>query len=208
MRMGALALGLSAGLLAVFPLVRPFFRLDVFAPDATLAGASSAITSAPWLIAHLLAMGGFILLLGAIPALYAYLAAEGDAPRLFRAMVFSIAGIALVLPMLGVETYALPAIGRIYLDGRPDIAPIVTLIYRGLGTVVMLVGLLLLAVGALTFAIVIWTRRTLPRWAALMWAVGLAAWLPLLPRPIRVVDGLLIGIGGIWLAATWLRRAR
>ena len=37
--------------------------------------------------------------------------------------------------MFGVETYALPAIGRIYLDGQAGIAPIVTLIYRGLGTV-------------------------------------------------------------------------
>lgn len=207
-RMGALALGLSAVLFGAFPFVRPFFRLDVFAPEATLAAASPAITSAPWLIAHLMGMAGFILLLGAIPALYAHLAAEDDAPRLFRAMVASMAGIALVLPMFGVETYALPAIGWTYLDGQPGIAPIVTLIYRGLGTVVMLVGLLLLAVGALTFAIVIWRSGTLPRWAALTWAVGLAAWLPLLPRPIRVIDGLLIGIGGVWLASTMWRRAR
>lgn len=207
-RLGALALGLSAVLLAVFPLVRPFFRLDVFAPDATLAAASAAITSASWVISHLLATGGFVLLLGAVPALYARLAAEGGEPRLFRAMVLSIAGIALVLPMLGVETYALPAIGWIYLDGQPGIAPIVALIYRGLGTMVMLVGLLLLAIGALTFAAVIWRRGTEPRWAALAWAVGLAAWLPLLPRPIRVVDGLLIGIGGVWLAAALWRRAK
>jgi len=207
-RMGALALGLSAVLLAAFPLVRPFFRLDVFAPEATLATASPAVTSGAWLIAHLVGMGGFILLLGAIPALYAHLAAEDDAPRLFRATIASMAGVALVLPMFGVETFALPAIGWTYLDGQPGIAPIVTLIYRGLGTGVMLIGLLLLAVGALTFAIVIWRRGTLPKWGALTWAVGLAAWLPLLPRPVRVVDGLLIGIGGVWLAATMWRRAR
>lgn len=208
-RLGALALGLSAALFGAFPFVRPFFGLDVFAPEATLAAASPAVTSAPWLIAHLMGMGGFILLLGALPALYAHLAVEDDAPRLFRATVASMAGVALVLPMFGVETFALPAIGRTYLDGQPGIAPIVTLIYRGLGTAVMLVGLLLLAGGALTFAIVIWRRGTLPRWGALSWAIGLAAWLPLLPRPIRVVDGLLIGIGGLWLASTmWQQRAR
>ena len=207
-RMGALALGLSAVLFGAFPFVRPFFRLDVFAPEATLAAASPAVTSAPWLIAHLMGMGGFILLLGAFPALYAHLTAEDDSPRLFRATIASMAGVALVLPMFGVETHALPAIGWTYLDGQPGIAPIVTLIYRGLGTVIMLIGLLLLAVSALTFAIAIWRRGTLPRWAALTWAVGLAAWLPLLPRPIRVIDGLLIGIGGVWLAATMWRRAR
>ena len=205
-RLGALALGLSALLLGAFPIVRPFFRLDVFAPEATLAAAGPAVASAAWLIAHLMGMGGFVLLLGAIPTLYAHLAAHGDAPRLFRATVSGIAGIALVLPMFGVETYALPAIGQIYLGGQPEIAPIVTLIYRGLGTVVMLIGLLLLAVGSLTFAKVIWARGALPRWAALMWAMGLAAWLPLLPHPVRVVDGLLIGIGGVWLAAAMWRR--
>ena len=205
-RMGALALGLSALLLGTFPLVRPFFRLDVFAPEVTLAAASPAVASASWLIAHLMGMSGFILLLGAIPALYTHLAAEGDSARLFRAVILSMGGIALVLPMFGVETYALPAIGRMYLGGQAGIAPIVTLIYRGLGTAVMLLGLLALAIGALGFAKVIWTRGALPRWGALMWAVGLAAWLPLLPRALRVVDGLLIGIGGIWLAIAMWRR--
>jgi hypothetical protein len=205
-RLGALALGLSATLLGAFPFVRPFFRLDVFAPEATLAAASSAVASAPWVIAHAMAMTGFILLLSALPALSARLAVDGDAPRLSRAVVLSTLGIALVLPMFGIETYALPAIGQIYLDGHAGIAPIVTLIYRGLGTAVMLVGLLLLAIGALTLAAVIWRRGTWAGWAAVMWAVGLAAWLPLLPRPVRVVDGLLIGVGGISLAWSLWRK--
>jgi hypothetical protein len=151
-------------------------------------------------------MGGFILLLGAFPALHAFLVADGDGTRSFRAAGAGVAGSALVLPMFGVETFALPAIGRTYLAGHPGIAPIVTLTYRGPGTVVMLVGLLLLAIAALTFAIAAWRRGTQPRWATLTWAVGLAAWLPLLPRPIRVIDGLLIGIGGVRLALFMWRR--
>ena len=194
-RLGALALGLSAVLLGVFPLVRPFFRLDVFAPEATLAAASSSVASVEWLIAHLMALTGFVLLLGAFPALYAHLAVEGDASPLFRALALSVLGVALILPMLGVETYAIPTIGQIYLDGQPGIAPIVGLIYRELGTLIMLLGLLALAIG-----------DTLPRWATIVWAAGLAAWLPLLPRPIRVIDGLLIGVGGVRLAwALWRR---
>ncbi len=205
-RLGALALGLSAVLLGVFPLVRPFFRLDVFAPEATLAAASSSVASVEWLIAHLMALSGFVLLLGAFPALYAHLAAEGDASPLFRALTLSVLGVALILPMLGVETYAIPTIGQIYLDGQPGIAPIVGLIYRGLGTLIMLLGLLALAIGVFIFAAVVWRRDTLPRWATIVWAAGLAAWLPLLPRPIRVIDGLLIGVGGVRLAwALWRR---
>src|ERR1700756_2293888 len=58
-RLGALGLGLSALLLTVFPLARPFFRLDIFAPEETLVAASPAFTSVPWALSHYLAMLGF-----------------------------------------------------------------------------------------------------------------------------------------------------
>lgn len=54
-RLGALALGLSALLFTAFPLVRPFFRLDPRSPDETLAAASPVITSTPWVLSHLVA---------------------------------------------------------------------------------------------------------------------------------------------------------
>ena len=41
-----------------------------------------------------------------------------------------------------------------------------------------------------------------------VWVV-LALWLPLLPRAVRIVDGLTIGLGGLWLAwAIWRKGAR
>ena len=63
MNVVALTLGLSSLTLAVFPLVRPFFPFDPRTPTETLAGAARAVTSTPWLIAHYLALIGFILLL-------------------------------------------------------------------------------------------------------------------------------------------------
>ena len=54
--------------------------------------------------------------------------------------------------------------------------------------------------GAFNFAFAIRRRGQLPVWAAFVFAIGLALWLPLLPRPARVIDGLLIGLGGIPLA--------
>lgn len=200
LRLGASALGLSALLLAAFPLVRPFFPLDPRSPAKTLVVASPAIASAPWVLAHFMAMIGFVLLMCGMLALHATLATGRGAPRARRALISSLAGIALIMPTLGVETYVLPAIGTLYLAGETATAPIVGLIYIGPATWVLLLGLVLLAIGAINFAVAIWQSGALPRWAGVTFAVGLALWLPLFPQVIRILDGLLIGVGGVWLA--------
>jgi hypothetical protein len=205
MHAAALTLGFSSLALAAFPLVRPFFPFDPTRPDETLAGASRAVTSASWLIAHYLALIGFILLLCALPALCARLAAAGVESRARRATWLSGVGVALVLPTLGVELYALPAIGRMYVDGNHSVAALVGRIYLGAAVVVMLLGLLSLAIGAVVFARAVAKSGALPRWAAVTYAVGLAFWCPLLPPPVRILDGLLIGVGGIGIA--WALRA-
>jgi len=200
-RLGALALGLSALLLAIFPLLRPFFPLDVFDGEATLRAASTALASAPWLVAHLLAMLAFVLLGCGLLALYATLATAGREGPALHALVLCLLGIGLILPAFGVETYVLPLIARAYLAGATGVAPLIEPIYRGPMTAVMLVGLALLAAGAAGFARGIWRSARLPRWAGVALALGLGLWCPILPREVRVVDGLLIGVGGLWLAA-------
>jgi hypothetical protein len=153
-RLGAVALGVAALLLAVFPLIRQFFPLDPTSPEPTLIVASGAITSARW------------------------------------------------------QTHILPLIGQLYLAGTTDIAPIVGPIYRGPSVVVFLLGLLLLAIGSIYLAVAIWQTRLLPRWAGIIFGMGLALWFPPFPRMVRVVDGVLIGIGGIWLAYSVWQGAR
>src|SRR5262249_34142390 len=114
LRPGAVALGLASLLLAAFPLIRPFFPLHPTAPERTLAAASGPVTSARWSFAHGIAMIAFVLLVYGTLALYARLA-EGDGERsAFRAMLWSLGGIALIMPMLGVETHILPLIGALY----------------------------------------------------------------------------------------------
>jgi hypothetical protein len=104
--------------------------------------------------------------------------------------------------MLGVETYVLPILGTLYLAGQSGIAPAIDMLYRGPALGVFLVGLLLLAVGAITFAVAIWQSAVLPRWAGVLFAVGLALWFPPFPRLIRILDGFVIGLGGVWLAGS------
>jgi len=201
-RLGSLALGLAALLLTVFPLIRPFFPLDPRAPADTLTLASPVITSTPWVLSHLLCTLAFVLLLYGVLTLYTSLAHNNTEPRAFLALALSLAGIALILPMLGVETYILPILGKLYLAGHTDLAPAIGMIYLGPAVVVFLLGLLLLAVGALTFAVAIWRSAVLPRWAGVLFAIGLALWFPPFPRVIRVIDGFMIGLGGVWLAVS------
>src|SRR5262249_9570042 len=90
--------------------------------------------------------------------------------------------------------------------GNTSVAPLVGTIYLGRAPLVMLLGLLLLAIGAITLATAIAKSHALPKWAGVTFAIGLTFWCPLLPPPVRIVDGLLIGLGGLGLAAA-LRRA-
>jgi hypothetical protein len=187
--------------------MRPFFPFDPTKPAETLAGASRAVTSPQWLVAHYLALIGLVLLLCVLPALHTRLAPAGAQPSVRLGVLLSGVGVALILPTLGVELYALPAIGRLFLDSNAAVAPLVGLIYLGGATLVMVLGLLLLAVGAITLATAIARSRSLPTWAGITFAVGLALWCPLFPPAVRVADGLLIGIGGIGLAWTLRRGA-
>jgi len=206
-RLGAAALALAALLLAVFPLIRPFFPMDPTMPEPTLRAASGPFTSAPWLLAHSIAMLAFVLLMCGTLTLYAR-QADGEQEALaLRGLVASLTGIALVMPMLGVETHIMPLVGRLYLAGTTDIAPIVGQIYLGPAIAVFLLGLLLLAIGSVCFAVAIWRTRMLPRWGGVIYAIGLALWFPPFPRPVRVVDGVLIGVGGVWLACSLWREA-
>ena len=206
-RLGALGLGLSALLLTIFPLARPFFRLDTFAPEETIAMASPAFASLPWVLAHYLAMLGFILLMGGMLALYAFHAGGETEPRALRGLLWGLAGVALILPAFGVEVFTMPVIGTLHMAGATGLAPAIPLTYRGPMTIVLLLGLIFLAVGAFNFAFAIRRAGRLPAWAAFIFAIGLALWLPLLPRPVRIIDGLLIGVGGIPLAWSLWRKA-
>src|SRR5262252_1580440 len=94
----AVTLGLSSLALAAFPLVRPFFAFDPTTPTETLAGASRAVTSPQWLVAHYLALIGFVLLLCALPALHTRLASADARPGARLGMLLSGAGVGLILP--------------------------------------------------------------------------------------------------------------
>ena len=109
MRGPALTLGVSSLALALFPQFRPFFFFDPTHPMETMDAAAPAVASPAWRLAHYLALIGFVLLLCGLPALHARLSAGGVEARSRRAMLLCSLGVALILPTLGVELYAMPA---------------------------------------------------------------------------------------------------
>jgi hypothetical protein len=142
-------------------------------------------------------------------AIYAALADGPTEPRALRGLVLGMAGTGLVGPAVGVEVFAMPVIGRLYLDGVTGVAPALASIYRGPMTLVMIIGLIMLAVGAIDLARAVWRSGILPHWGGVALAAGLALWLPLLPPPVRIMDGLMFGLGGVWLAwGIWRRGKR
>src|SRR2546426_5521583 len=105
------------------------------------------------------------------------------------------------------EDRVLPILGRLYLAGTTGIAPVVALIYLGPAIVVVLLGLLFLAIGVIYLAVAIWQDGGLPRWAGVLFAIGLALWFPPFPRTLRIIDGFFIGLGGLWLASSMWQAA-
>ena len=206
-RTGAVVLGISALLFVAFPLVRPFFaEPDMNSPES-LAIAAKGYTAFAWSAAHLMSMIGFVLLIFGIMTVYAHLSKSKAERRAFQAMILSLSGIGLLLPALGVELYTLPMIGRLYLDGKTDVFNLVGAIrMEPVSTLMFLVGLLLLAIGSIVLAVAISQSDVLPTWAGIVFAIGLVLFLPLFPQIIRIVDGLLVGIGGMGLAWSMWRK--
>ncbi len=187
-RGGQAALLLAGVLFVLYPAVRPY-------GDADPATAASAFASGAWLVAHLSAVLGFILLpLG----LLTVRAATGG--RLAgAAFVATWLGAGLVLPYYGAEVFALHAIGQ---AGGP--LGLVDAVRNGPVQITEFgVGLLLLAVGTVLAAVAVWRSGVLARWSAVPLAVGFALFLPQFyaPPALRIAHGVLIGVGCVLLAA-------
>lgn len=195
LRGGQAALLLAGLLFVLYPTVRPY-------GDADPATAAAAFASGAWLLAHLSAVVGFILLpLGLI----AVRAVTGRGATAGAAFVVTWIGAGLVLPYYGAEVFALHAVGR---AGGP--LTLVDAVRNGPVQITEFgVGLLLLAVGTVLAAVAVWRSGVLARWSAVPLAAGFVLFLPQFyaPPALRIAHGVLVAVGCFLLAAE-LGRAR
>lgn len=201
-RLRAAAFTISGILFFLYPAIRPF------SDERSLQGAA-AFTSAAWLLAHMLAIGGFTLLPLGVLGLQGSLQETAVERIAFGALVVSLIGTGLTLPFYGGEAFGLHAIGQEAV--RQQSAALVSLanaVRSGPGLVMFIVGLLMIAVSAIMVAIAVWKSGRYPRWSGVPFAIGFGLYIPQFAgtQPIRVAHGLLVAVGCLWLAAVlWPR---
>jgi hypothetical protein len=201
-RLGALSLAISGILFVLYPLLRPF-------SDETSLQGAEAFASTAWVLAHMLAVVGFILLALGLLGLHSALQKTTVERLASLALVLTWIGVGFTLPYYGAEIFALHAIGQEAV--KQQSVALLTLVdavrYYGPAIIMFAVGLLLLAVGPIMVAIAVWRSGTLSRWSGILFALGFALYIPQFfgSQPIRVAHGLLVALGCIWLALSIVR---
>jgi hypothetical protein len=195
-RLGALSLALAGILFVLYPALRPFSN------EASLQGAQ-AFVSPFWILAHMLAIGGFILLALSLLGLSSVLRQTPVRRLMSVALVITWIGIGLTLPYYGAEIFALHAIGQEAVRQQSiALLPLVNAVRYGPAIFDFAAGLLLLAVGPILVAIAVGRSGVLSRWSGSIFALAFALYIPqfLGNQPIRVVHGVLVALGCLWLA--------
>lgn len=151
---------------------------------------------------------GLTLLIFGIFALTVYLSNTRAKRFAVAAMILSILGVAPVLSALGVTTYALPVLGKAYLNGQQDILPIIDDIFDNPLRIIFDFVFLSYAAGFILFGVAIWRSGVLRKGAAL--SLGLHA--PLVSSFIRpepsigvIVGAVMFVVGGALISLDVLR---
>src|SRR2546421_2457197 len=97
-RLEALGLAVAGVLFFLYPAIRPY------SDEASLQGAA-AFASSAWIVAHVLAMLGFVLLALGLLALYRSVEATPAERFAFLALVTTWIGAGLTLPYYGAEAF-------------------------------------------------------------------------------------------------------
>jgi hypothetical protein len=204
-RAGAAALAAAGLLFLAYPALRPWHD------EGTVAGATASMGSNAWVTAHFFAMVAFILMPLGLLALHAALAATRAEPLALTAAVLAWIGSGLVLPYYGAEDFGLHAIAGSAGRGADLLGLVHAVRYQPLAMTIFGTGLLLLAVAAIMVAIAVWRSHVLPRASAILFATGMALFLPQFfgPAAVRIAHGILLAAGSVILAAAlWASAGR
>jgi hypothetical protein len=186
-------------------------------PNTHLEAWSRFVTTNEYVLGHLLgSILGLVFAIFGTFALGAYLATSRAGRMGLAAMVVTVLGSALFLPLQGVATFAAPEEGQAVLAGLEEFEALPPIFAN---TVLGLTGLLVILlqfVGNILLGVAVWRSGTLPRLAGALWAaahvlmylslvygqtIGPASTPPTVP-----FGAVVVAISGAWMAYSALRR--
>jgi hypothetical protein len=185
-------------------------------PSTHLQAWSRFVTTDHYVLGHLLgSIFGLVFAIFGVFALGAYLATSRAGRLGLVAVVMTVLGSALFLPLQGVATFAAPEEGQAVLAGLEELSKLPDIFAN---TVFALTGLLVIVlqfVGNILLGVAVWRSEVLPRWAGAIWAgahvlmylslvygqtIGPASTPPTVP-----LGAALVVISGGWMALSVLR---
>src|SRR5215217_2516204 len=206
-RLGLLTLPL-AGLLVTWATVASsafynFSGAAVVGPKEVARASTSVGYFLSQFVGYLL---GLTLLTVGVFALTVYLSEIRRERWTLVAMVLSVLGIGLLLSHFGLSTYALPVLGKAYLDGVQNALVLANAIFGGLTQSVFYVAFLLYSAGFILLGFGVWGSGALPKWAGVLLALHAPLLTAPLPDLFSVLGALLLLVGSGWITFDVLRR--
>jgi hypothetical protein len=192
----AACFALSGLFFVLYPAIRPF------SSEVGLDGAH-AFASSRWIVAHSLGILGFVLLGLGVLGVYLRVSDTQLAGRMVAALALVWIGVGLTIPYYGAEVFGLHAVGQrtISRNAPGMLKPLTHDIRWEAGIYFILIGLLLLGVGAILVGTAVWRSDRFNRWAGVPLAIALVLYIPQFtgPQAVRVAHGFLMLAGCVWL---------
>jgi hypothetical protein len=189
LRRGLAVLALSAVVFTVAILIRGPMPEPT---DPAVFAAWSRIPATRYAWAAILG-GGVLELLG-LAALYVAIARSGPSTSALGGWVLSTAGLALVLPLFGFMALAAPTVGALVQQGDTRAFQVVTAFFGGTRMSVTWLSAMTIAylVGCLLTSVALWRRTTAPKWAAVAFFLHAPLISMPVPFPLEIAGGVLL----------------
>jgi hypothetical protein len=142
-------------------------------PNTHLEAWSRYVTTNHYVLGHLLgSILGLIFAIFGVFALGAYLATSRAGHLGLAAMVITVLGSALFLPLQGVSTFSAPEEGQAVLAGLEEFEELPPIFANTVFALTGLLDIVLLLAGNVLLGVAVWRSGTLPRWAGALWAAA------------------------------------
>lgn len=197
-RLGASALIFSSMLILIAELIHPTLSNVTQYP----VNFAQALNSTSYLIAQIFLLLAFPFFSTAAISIYKLLSYTHDHRPAFWAMVFSVIGVGLSMPLLGNNAIVHPLIARLYLDGELASLNLYSNLQQMPWWLILHLGNYVLLLGIAIFSWVILRNQNFPKWATVLFLAGWTLFILALSSShiYLILTGLLIFIGGLMLA--------